>query len=924
MRTTSWAPVVAVLALAGAAAGQVRMADGPPGSPTAAAERDFEAAHPETGFYRIGRRITSVYGKAFSFGPTARASAESFREAHAGLFGVPAHELVEGTLAPDGTTERLMMPDPVTGRFKFTLVSYLQQRDGVPVFRGDARLLVRNDEGFPLVLARANVRDLGAFRVNLAAAENPNVGAAFTDAMRRFPGIGDFTPPRLVIWAGVDDQVVPPRLAMEFFGTIGDRAQPGYDRVLILADAATGRTLWSESQVCRSNVTGTVKGMSTPPKKADTCSDEVLTAMPYAMINGPSGQVFADAAGGFSYPATGPVTLTSPLRGKWFRVFDANNPGLDVEPLSVDAAPPGPAAFVHNATNASETYRSGVNAYIHANVCRDYALQYSPMYPTITTQTDFKININVTGLCNAFYDGFSLNFYPAGGVCPSSAFSDIVQHEYAHHLVAMAGSGQGAYGEGASDMLALLISDKPEFGVGFYGSCTSHMRTAANTKQYPCPGSDDIHTCGTLLTGAVWDTRNALAAVLPSSYRSVLSLLAINSIKMHTGTLITPQITVDFLTLDDDDANIGNGTPHYAQINEGFTKHNMPAPVLTTLSFVFPQGRPLRIPPAGGEAFTLQIIGSGNTTPIQTTGQLFVDHDDNGTYTQTNMQQISPNYYRVIFPSTPCGSRLRYYFSTGTTTGTKYYPTGAPAAGYLTGVSAAGIKTAFCDDFETDKGWTVSETAGVTTGDWERGVPTNNMRGDPPADSDGSGRCYVTDNRAGDFDIDGGSVTLTSPLFDATGAGDMYISYARWFHNSFGNNIHSDTMVVQASNNNGASWVNVETVGPIVDADGGWKKVVMRLGGLLPMTSQMRFRFTAGDTGGASTVEAAIDDVRVYLVNCDKCPADYDLNGFVNGDDFDTFVNAFDAGDCTADLDANGFVNGDDFDAFAAAFAAGC
>ncbi len=54
------------------------------------------------------------------------------------------------------------------------------------------------------------------------------------------------------------------------------------------------------------------------------------------------------------------------------------------------------------------------------------------------------------------------------------------------------------------------------------------------------------------------------------------------------------------------------------------------------------------------------------------------------------------------------------------------------------------------------------------------------------------------------------------------------------------------------------------------------------------------------------------------------CPADYDRNGFVNGDDFDTFLAYFGAGSDEADFDGNGFVNGDDFDAFAAAFDAGC
>ncbi len=54
------------------------------------------------------------------------------------------------------------------------------------------------------------------------------------------------------------------------------------------------------------------------------------------------------------------------------------------------------------------------------------------------------------------------------------------------------------------------------------------------------------------------------------------------------------------------------------------------------------------------------------------------------------------------------------------------------------------------------------------------------------------------------------------------------------------------------------------------------------------------------------------------------CPADIDLNCFVNGDDFDQFVSWFESGDPRSDYDTNTFVNGDDFDLFTLDFVAGC
>ncbi|MBL8761517.1 MAG: VCBS repeat-containing protein, partial [Phycisphaerae bacterium] len=45
------------------------------------------------------------------------------------------------------------------------------------------------------------------------------------------------------------------------------------------------------------------------------------------------------------------------------------------------------------------------------------------------------------------------------------------------------------------------------------------------------------------------------------------------------------------------------------------------------------------------------------------------------------------------------------------------------------------------------------------------------------------------------------------------------------------------------------------------------------------------------------------------------CPADFNGDGFVNGDDYDAFAEAFDVADPSADFNADGFVNGDDYDA---------
>ena len=115
--------------------------------------------------------------------------------------------------------------------------------------------------------------------------------------------------------------------------------------------------------------------------------------------------------------------------------------------------------------------------------------------------------------------------------------------------------------------------------------------------------------CGQLLSGCVWSTRNNLFVTEPSDYLTILSSIAINSVLMHSGSSITSSITVDYLTLDDDNGNILDGTPHYAEINGGFSDHGLAGPELALLSFEFPEGLPELVAPAGGTTIPVHVVG---------------------------------------------------------------------------------------------------------------------------------------------------------------------------------------------------------------------------------------------------------------------------------------------------------------------------
>src|SRR5882672_10717130 len=85
-------------------------------------------------FHEASGRISRVYGAPLANGASALAAADRFRRERSLLFGVPADEIVPGTLLPDTRRRELpLMRDRATGDYRFTAVSYHQVKGGLPV-----------------------------------------------------------------------------------------------------------------------------------------------------------------------------------------------------------------------------------------------------------------------------------------------------------------------------------------------------------------------------------------------------------------------------------------------------------------------------------------------------------------------------------------------------------------------------------------------------------------------------------------------------------------------------------------------------------------------------------------------------------------------------------------------------------------------
>ena len=905
---------------------------------------EFKDAHPNAkfmgsqyfdgeGFFEIDGTANYIFGEALATGSSAVESAQNFYNQIEGAYAEQIGQLVPGEVHG-------VMFDKTTKTHKFSACRFQQTIGGIPVYKSGIGFLIRNEQDFPVVMSSNNFKELQGFDVAASAFVLPRATAAmikntekFLSRSAQFEGARpsgsvleganrakapvNVTDEELIVWAGVTNVRVQPELAISFMAERGTVADPGnYRRFLIVSSVATGKILYTQNQVHTLDVEGTVSGTATNNGATFVCAPESVFALPYAgveILGGASG--FADALGNFDLTAPdGSVTVRAELRGQFFEVFDqaagGSTPFVDVNVNS-----PGTANPLLN-DPASDLATANTNAYIHCNIVRDFVLSFEPSYPTIANQTFFDTNTNLNDDCNAFYNGLSTNYFTAGGGCNNTAFGDVVYHEYGHHLVGVTGNNQGQFGEGSGDTIGMLIEDDPVLGQGF-SSCNAGIRSATNFRTYPCMDVFSPHDCGQLLSGSFWDLRNELGSVDPANAQDIASALFIGMliVRGQTGgsSMIGPEIPLIVLELDDDDGNIGNGTPHYQQIADAFNPHNLQVPELDSVSFGFPNGLPAQLAPNGGTAFQVDIEDI-SSSQVLGSGTLF--YDDGSGFVSIPMDVIDADSYNAVFPATTCGTMVRFYVSVEAQNGeTVLSPADAPT-NTNSAISAVSLEVPFLDTFDTFQGWTV--TGNATDGQWQRGIPNNGDRGDPLADAeiDGSGFCFVTDNNntpSDNSDVDNGSTTLTSPVMDAsiTDSEDAFISYFRWYSNDFGAAPFEDTFVIEISNNGGATWLNLETVGPTgPDVSGGWIFQQFQIDDIVEPTDNMRVRFTASDFGEGSVVEAGVDRVEIQVVNCDEVPdvliGDVNMDGVINLLDVAPFVDLISNGGFQVEADING------------------
>ncbi len=329
------------------------------------------------------------------------------------------------------------------------------------------------------------------------------------------------------------------------------------------------------------------------------------------------------------------------------------------------------------------------------------------------------------------------------------------------------------------------------------------------------------------------------------------------------------------------------------------------------LSFEFPDGVPPILDPQGQTIAVRVIEEAGELVD----GSATLIYDAGGGAEGVELVHIADDLFEAVFPALECAASVNFYFEAMATNGLIIRsPSGAPIDTYAATV-ASKLIVAFEDELEADTGWTVGDAGDdATTGIWDRVDPLG-TDAQPEDDHTVDGTiCFVTGQGEkggglGDNDVDDGKTTLITPALDLVGLDDAVLSYWRWYSNTEGNSPNADIFVIDISNDDGANWTTVETVGPGgAETSGGWFQHSLNVADFVDPTDTVRLRFIASDENDGSIVEAAVDDLQIVQIVCDDgVPGDIDGDGLVGTGDLLLLLGAWgpcdDCDDCAEDLD---------------------
>ena len=251
----------------------------------------------------------------------------------------------------------------------------------------------------------------------------------------------------------------------------------------------------------------------------------------------------------------------------------------------------GPAVNVGGILNG-EIWRNFIGRQLEAEVSNDKLVAQSMVYyhlqQIVRTASNYitspwfdrplTANTNLVRTCNAHWDNLfgTVNFYSGSsdrGCANTGLIADVIYHEWGHGLDANTGGiVDGAFSEGFSDIVSMLMTRSHIVGPDFLLSGRA-VRDLEPDKVHPRDVSGSVHATGLIIGSTFWN----LFKAFKESYSEDE---AIEILRRYTFQMIfTAERYVDvydaLLVIDDDDADLSNGTPNLCLLNAIFNRHGL-------------------------------------------------------------------------------------------------------------------------------------------------------------------------------------------------------------------------------------------------------------------------------------------------------------------------------------------------------------
>ena len=870
--------------------------------------------HPATGtpgtIYGTGRKIADWRENSLGEG---RRHARQVLKDQAELLGLGQSTFTEVIGARMGRT------------WSFT---FDQSFRGIPAIEG--RVDVRVNMSGVIAMMGSRAWPIPA-NFNTMPALDANIAQAAAWASLGGEPAGNAPAPRLVIWGDIDSaRIAPFYLAWEV--AVHDIAGGTYGRYYI--DAQTGRELHFQNDKHDCAITG-CQPMAEASKVEETVEIDTVNAASVTLTEVPRDDALVA-------PTITTVTLMawtrigvdagSPLQNVPLRNIILNVPGVgnmttdSLGQFDIDITSPvtisvnglngthhAPITGV-NQPVGSVTVNPGVNATIQlltsgastneaAHTTASYWTDRSNVWARgilgntsqMNTASGIGVAVNITNTCNAYYTNNTTNYYQAGGGCSNTAFSSVVAHEWGHGLDARYGGISNSNAEGLSegwgDIIGMYQLDSPLLGSGFQSPGVP-LRNGNNSRIWPY-STTSPHGAGQVWMGWAWRFREALRASLGTNAAVLLSDdLVLSSIVADATT--RQDAVLEVFIADDDDGNLLNGTPHYAELESASIQKGIPYPqvVLAQLTHTPLNSTAEKLSPR--EVFCVATPLSGSIN------QMRIVYSAGGPSITRNMHPTgAADQFLAMLPAVASGVvtyRIEAVHSSGTIVR-------EPTTGDFTySINSGTFGTFFQEGFEgTAPGWVSAQIA--TQNDWQIGVPqgkSGTSSGvawtDPGAAAAGT-RAYGNDLGIGNFN---GAYQpnvhnyLRSPVINCTGKTGVRIRFSRWLTVEEGifdeAGLYCNGQLVWQNQQNGnhidTSWQSVEYSVPWADNNpsvqfewrlvtdgglnlGGWAIDEVEVGETIAVTSDAELRFTPEQVVQGNTMTLQVDtpsNSRPYLL----------------------------------------------------------